>query len=690
MNRALFFGLLVCGCGSPDAKPSGDDDSDLDGYNSSVDCDDNDGTIHPGAEERCDEQDNDCNGLVDDNPIDGEELWADTDEDGFGDPDSPRSECSAVEGFVRNSSDCDDDNDQINPDATEVCDSVDNNCDGRPDEDEAIGASNWFADEDGDGYGDGPPRSFGCDGDEGRVNNNDDCDDTNPAIHPMAEERCDFIDNDCDGDIDGIGATDGTTYYTDSDLDGFGIESGTITACNEPEGYSSVFGDCEDDNADTYPEATEECEGLDNDCDGYIDSACATTHASDEAWWTASGADGFGLSLHGADYTGDGIDDLLLGDPNEGQILLFAGPLDPADIEPTWAVTFPGSGGSSTSMSGFGFRIHGGLDLNSDGEPDLIVSAPLMESADGAASGTVFVYHGPFSDGFDPIDDAIAYTSGMAGDQLGLSTIDAGDLTGDGEADIIISTGSVSSMEFLVWQNVGSSSTEPPLRIRSLDGEYQSSAKLLDWNGDGQQDIAIGSPSTNNVHILFGPLEDSTTLVSSDVVLMPTDGSTADMAFGSNMCTGDLNGDGIVDLVISADEDNTMSPSGGSVWVFSSGSETPYFTFYGDHPGDVSTHIGCKDIDLDGTDDLTIGGVLAEVDERSVAGRAHLFFGPISDTVFSENADHIFQGTEIFERLGIESESSDMDNDGVGDLILDSGNGRVSIFLGADWVSDSW
>lgn len=273
---------------------------------------------------------------------------------------------------------------------------------------------------------------------------------------------------------------------------------------------------------------------------------------------------------------------------------------------------------------------------------------------------------------------------------MGLSPIESGDITGDGAIDIIISSGPVSSMEFLVWENMGAESTDPPFKIRIPGGTYQASAKLLDWNGDGQHDIAIGSPSTDNVHILFGPLEDTAAAITSDVVLTPSEGSASDSAFGTTMCTGDLNNDGITDLAVSADEDNTMSLSGGSVSVFSAGSETPFFTFYGDHPGDVSTHIGCNDVDLDGVDDLTIGGVLAEVDGLSVAGRAHLFFGPINDTAYGHNADHRFEGTELFERLGISSTSADMNDDGVGDLVLDAGNGQVTVFSGADWVSEFW
>ena len=66
------------------------------------------------------------------------------------------------------------------------------------------------------------------------------------------------------------------------------------------------------------------------------------------------------------------------------------------------------------------------------------------------------------------------------------------------------------------------------------------------------------------------------------------------------------------------------------------------------------------------------------------------FFGPINDTAYGHNADHRFEGTELFERLGISSTSADMNDDGVGDLVLDAGNGQVTVFSGADWVSEFW
>jgi hypothetical protein len=105
-------------------------DRDLDGYANDVDCDDTNPDVYPDAPEICDQLDNDCDSEIDE---DGFLSYVDADQDGFGDPATEETTCEEDMARVTNGGDCDDTNPAVNPDAVEVCDGLDNDCDSQVD-----------------------------------------------------------------------------------------------------------------------------------------------------------------------------------------------------------------------------------------------------------------------------------------------------------------------------------------------------------------------------------------------------------------------------------------------------------------------------------------------------------------------------------------------------------------------------
>lgn len=146
--------------------------------------------------EVCNGLDDDCNGYVDDGVTGDNLFYLDADWDGYGNPLNAVTACVAPYGYVENAMDCDDSNPYLNPGMQDYCNGTDDNCDGQIDE----GGPLWYADVDGDGYGDPTNTVNACDQPEGYVYQGGDCDDTESYIHPGMPEDCtNLIDENCDG-----------------------------------------------------------------------------------------------------------------------------------------------------------------------------------------------------------------------------------------------------------------------------------------------------------------------------------------------------------------------------------------------------------------------------------------------------------------------------------------------------------
>jgi hypothetical protein len=726
--RITILALAACSLSCTSSYPR--IDADGDGYVEKIDCNDRNFDVNPGALERCDQIDNNCDGKIDLNAVDAKRWYDDQDGDGFGTVNERAMwACLRPGGFSDKAGDCNDEDPAIHPEAQEQCDEIDHNCDGET-QYEGMGDLTWYRDLDGDGYGDPATPIMACALPMGASANANDCDDTNVAIYKAAPERCDGVDNNCDSSVDGADAIDRTLWFEDKDQDGYGVATSSVWACTAPAGYSALVGDCNDEVLAIHPGVEEDCSnGIDDNCaDGETECTLTGTVSFATADVTFIGEHAYDHAGHSVssagDINNDGFADLMIGahlaDNNgtdSGSVYVIHGPVGTGtrSLSSADSIIVGGSIPGVGNWTEMGFSAAAAGDLDGDGIQDLIIGALSRISNPVSLSGGVQLIY-ELSPGLNPRDWRQAIVTNDTGAQSGWSVAAAGDFDNDGSNDVIIGAPSyrrinAESERGAVYLARGpQASGQMPVMYGRIWGEAYgdragySVAGGSDLNADGIEDLLIGAPghdgdseNTGASYLIYGPpttawnrsqsvahigLAQTGTTALPGLKFVGT--STGSQSGHTVALLGDVNGDGAPDIAIGSPFDDSGGARAGAVYVIFGpmpadgtyklaeiGTRYAGVRIVGAFPGDRagSSIAPAGDFNGDGIKDLLIGAPHHKGGGFS-AGAIYLIYGSPSLPSSLSMADVVFEGRRGSLAGSAVTGTGDVNNDGYDDILV--------------------